>query len=463
MNKGKKLLWAAMLCVLPCLGYAALTAPDNSKPLVTPMAPETPASSQAAMDQFLEAVDAVKKVYVEDISNDQIMKEAISGMLEKLDPHSAYLDEKAFKALKISTDGSFSGIGIEVEMKNDALYVVTPLDGSPADKAGIQAGDLIIRIDGRAVKGMDLDEAVEVMRGKKGMPVELVVVHPKSDKPVKISVVRDNVKLVTVKSKILDQYYGYLRISSFQENTGDLAAAEIKKLMDETHGQMRGIIVDLRNNPGGVLQASVDVANLFLDANKLGSDKKVVYTKGRLEDVQFEGKVTGSDLTHGVPLVVLINHGTASAAEIVAAALQDHNRAILMGTQSFGKGSVQTVFPLPDGKTAIKLTTARYYTPNGHAIQAVGITPDVVVESVRVQRPTDDTDNLFLTEANLPGHLHAEVNADALKTQAAHQTDEQLMQEALGRDVSGDKPIIYKDFQLYEALVMLKGLVSLEQ
>lgn len=423
--------------------------------------PET----QHAVKRFSHSLDAIRQLYVEKMADHKMLENAIRGMLEKLDPHSAYLDEKAYKNLQIATDGEFSGLGIEVVMKKDAIYVVTPMDGTPAKKAGIESGDYIIRIDGHAVSGMTLTEAVNMMRGKRGTSVNLVIARKGEKKPLHMDIVRNSITVDSVKTKVIDGNYGYIRISSFQAETGDKLHVALAKLKDETNGKLKGVVLDLRNNPGGVLQAAVDVADVFLDVNKVGFEKNVVYTKGRMKRNRFEGKVTTKDHLNGIPVVALVNNGSASAAEIVAAALKDHNRAILMGTKTFGKGSVQTVVPLFDDKTAIKLTTARYYTPNGSAIQAIGVSPDVLVEKVKIAEKLGDDDNAYrVSEASLHGRLDAEKAIKSEKSKSAGKSDSELSDKVLGKkQKEEEKPLIQKDYQLHQAVVMLKGLASLSE
>jgi carboxyl-terminal processing protease len=412
----------------------------------------TESQNKSAQD-FVDAIQMVKDLYVDEVPDDKIFENAMRGMLEKLDPHSSYLDEKAYQDLQNSTEGEFTGLGIEVIMKKNLIYVVTPMDGSPAQKAGILPGDYIVRIDDQAVSGLSLDEAVDLMRGKAGSTVHLVIMRENVQDPIHLTITRSAIDLNSVTGELLENNYAYLRVSSFQAETAKSLDDLLVSLAKQSqNGKLKGVILDLRNNPGGLLQAAVDVSDIFLDVNKVPYDKVIVTTRGRSPDSQSVEKVTTPDHVHGVPVVVLINHGTASAAEIVAAALQDDNRAILIGTRSFGKGSVQTVVPLLDGKTAVKLTTARYYTPKGTAIQAVGVTPDVTVEQASVSGVKVE-ENIVDSEGALPGSLKAE-QAKTPQSQAA-------LANSLLNDQENQK-LIKKDFQLYQALMLLKGTVSLE-
>jgi carboxyl-terminal processing protease len=398
-------------------------------------------------EEFSDSMKLVKDVYVDPVKDGTLFEGAMRGMLEQLDPHSTYLNEKEYQELKARSDGEFSGVGLEVVMKKSVIYVVTPIDGSPAKKAGILSGDYIVKIDDQAVTGMSLDQAVDLMRGKAGTSVHLVIAREGQKDPINVDLIRGPIDLESVSGEILDKSYGYLRISSFQAETAKKLDVLLTQLAKQTpSGKLSGIILDLRNNPGGLLDSAVEVSDLFLDVNKVPYNKVIVTTKGRTPESDSVEKVTSSDRTGGVPMVVLINHGTASAAEIVAAALQDDNRAILVGTRSFGKGSVQTIFPLIDGKTAVKITTARYYTPKGTPIQAVGIMPDVPVEQAKVSDIKEES-NFVDSESSLQGHLSAEKGGGL-----------PIDESFLDKD---SKPLVKTDFQLYQALMVLKGTASL--
>src|SRR6188768_2861443 len=339
---------------------------------------------------FTEVFGRIKSDYVETVEDKKLITEAITGMLAGLDPHSAYLDQDAFRELQVGTQGEFGGLGIEVGMEDGFVKVVSPIDDSPASRAGIKSGDLIVKLDDTAVKGMTLNDAVKRMRGKPNTQITLTIVRKGEAKPIVATLTRAVIKIQSVKSKLLEPGFAYFRVTQFQEHTGETLAAAIQALYKQNQGAMRGIVLDLRNDPGGLLNGAVAVSAAFLPQNTL-----VVYTDGRTEDAKMRltaspenylrGRVKDDYLTKlpaeikNVPMVVLVNSGSASASEIVAGALQDHKRAVIMGTQSFGKGSVQTIMPLGNS-TAIKLTTARYYTPSGKSIQAKGITPDIIVE-----------------------------------------------------------------------------------
>ncbi|MDQ2076560.1 S41 family peptidase [Marinimicrobium sp. ABcell2] len=383
---------------------------------------------------FTRVYDHIRSGYVEEVSDSQLLEYAIRGMIAELDPHSAYLDERSFEDLQVHTSGEFGGIGIEVGMEDGFVKVISPIDDTPAHKAGIQAGDLIIRLDDQPVKGMSLSEAVEKMRGPKDSKLDLTIIRQGVEQPMEITLVRDVIRVRSVRTQILGDEYAYVRIAQFQVGTGPDMVRALKKMKEE-HSGLKGIILDLRNNPGGVLQASVDVADAFLDSGL------VVYTEGRLENSDIKYYANPGDIAEDLPIVVLINEGSASASEIVAGALQDQGRAMVLGTRSFGKGSVQTVVPISETR-AVKLTTALYYTPDGRSIQAQGIAPDITIERAKVtalpsaRRPT---------EADLSRHLG---NVRGGQEQNSRTRAEQAPKNELLAD----------DNQLSEALNMLKGL-----
>ncbi len=359
---------------------------------------------------FTEVFGRVKSDYVEPVDDKKLITEAINGMLTGLDPHSAYLDQEAFKELQVGTQGEFGGLGIEVGMEDGFVKVIAPIDDTPASRAGIKPGDLIVKLDEMSVKGMTLNDAVKQMRGKPNTNITLTIVRKGETKPVVVTLQRAVIKIQSVKSKLIEPGYAYFRVTQFQEHTGETLARSIDSLFKQNQGQMKGLILDLRNDPGGLLNGAVAVSAAFLPANSL-----VVYTDGRTEDAKMRLNASPENYLRGrakedflrrlpaevksVPMVVLVNGGSASASEIVAGALQDHKRAVVMGQQTFGKGSVQTILPLGNN-TAIKLTTARYYTPNGRSIQAKGITPDIPLED-SVERNA----SLKLREADLTKHL----------------------------------------------------------
>lgn len=376
---------------------------------------------------FADVFNQIRIGYVEEINDSELLEFAIQGMLNGLDPHSVYLSDDAFAALQTSTTGEFSGLGLEVGLDNGFVKVIAPIDGSPAAEAGMMSGDVILKIDDQVVKGMTLNEAVDMMRGPKGSEIVLSIGRQGETKPFDLTLVRDVIKVASVRERWLEPGYAYLRISQFQQNSGADVRAALERLQEEA--PIKGIVLDLRNNPGGVLGASVDVAGLFLEGGT------VVYTEGRLDNAERSYDATSVDMTDGAPIVVLINGGSASASEIVAGALQDHSRAVIMGTQSFGKGSVQTVLPISETR-AVKLTTALYYTPDGRSIQAEGIQPDVLVDRARVETFAETG---RLSEKDLAGHLD---NGD----------------EKAEVDEESSRNLITSDNQLYEALTLLKGI-----
>ncbi len=391
---------------------------------------------------FTEVFAKVKNDYVETVDDRQLIENAIRGMLEGLDPHSAYLDEDEYKALQEGTTGEFGGLGIEVGMEDGFVKVISPIDDTPASRAGIQAGDLIIRLGGKSVKGMSLNEAVTLMRGKPGSELILTVVREGEEKPLDISIIRDVITVKSVKGRMLEPGYGYVRVSNFQSHTAEDLRKKIVELQQENKKDLIGLILDLRNNPGGILNAAVGVSDLFLDSGL------IVYTEGRIKDSQLKFTAKPSDMLSNAPIIVLVNGGSASASEIVAGALQDHDRAIIMGEKTFGKGSVQTILPMNDA-AALKLTTARYYTPSGRSIQAAGIEPDIIIEPVRFQSKID-TRTGIIKESDLSGHLTNGKEEDQNKDNN-NKTDQD-------NDQQDGPSLVESDYQLYEALNVLKGL-----
>jgi carboxyl-terminal processing protease len=382
---------------------------------------------------FAEVLDRIKAAYVEPVDDKTLLENAIKGMLSNLDPHSAYLEPDAFRELQESTSGEFGGLGIEVGLEDGFVKVVSPIDDTPAAKAGIEAGDLIIKIDGQPTKGLSMMEAVDKMRGKPGSKILLTLIR-EGGKPYDVELTRAVIKVKSVKSQLLEPGYGYVRITQFQINSGEEVGKALAKLKKDNDGKkLNGLVLDLRNNPGGVLQAAVEVADHFLDKGL------IVYTKGRIANSELRFSADPADISEGVALVVLINGGSASASEIVAGALQDHKRGVVMGTDSFGKGSVQTVLPL-NNERALKLTTALYFTPSGRSIQAQGIVPDIEVARAKLTREQDPED---LREADLQGHL-GNGNGGPDKPSGKAKRKEPRPQD--------------DDYQLSQALNLLKGL-----
>ena len=406
---------------------------------------------------YADVFNAIKQGYVEPVEDKKLIVDSISGMLSGLDPHSAYLDTEAFKDLQVGTQGEFGGLGIEVGMEDGFVKVISPIEDTPAFRAGVMAGDLIVKLDDTPVKGMSLNDAVKRMRGKPDTDIVLTIMRKGEARPVVLTLKREIIKVQSVKSKLLEPGYAYLRVAQFQENTAAAVVQHLTKLTAEA--PLMGLVLDLRNDPGGLLHGAVGVSAAFLPAGEL-----VVSTDGRTEDAKREYRATPEDYLRGtredflrklpegakdMPMVVLVNAGSASASEIVAGALQDHKRAVVMGTQTFGKGSVQTILPL-NNNTAIKLTTARYYTPSGRSIQAKGIEPDIVVEE------SANGSSRRVREADLQGHLGNDKDPEAERAtkqagadnNPADEEAEPVRFELAGKD----------DHQLMQAINLLKGL-----
>jgi carboxyl-terminal processing protease len=360
-------------------------------------------------------------------------------MLSGLDPHSSYLDPEHFKELQVGTSGEFGGLGIEVGMEDGFVKVISPIDDTPAQRAGVKAGDLVIRLDEKPVKGMTLHDAVKIMRGKVGTDIVLTIIREGEEKPLKITITRDTIKVKSVRARDLGDGFGYLRVSQFQARTGENLAEAIEKLKKDNGGKLNGLVLDLRNNPGGVLNAAVEVSDAFLETGL------IVYTQGRIADSEMKFNATPRRLLDGAPLVVLVNGGSASASEIVAGALQDHKRAVIIGTRTFGKGSVQTILPLNE-KTALKLTTARYYTPSGRSIQAEGVMPDIILEPLKLTKLEGMGERV--KEADLSGHLD---NGNGKNKSKDDKKDDKKKDEP-------ELSLAQRDYQLFEALNVLKGM-----
>lgn len=389
---------------------------------------------------FTEIFGRIKHDYVEPVSDKKLLEDAIRGMLSGLDPHSAYLIADEYQELKEGTTGQFGGLGIEVTMENGFIKVVSPIDDTPAQKAGIKAGDVFVKLDDKPVKGMSLADAVKMMRGEPGSKIVLTVVREGADTPLKITIARDIIKVKSVKSKILEPGYAYVRISSFQSGTGENLHEALTTLKKDNKAKLKGLVLDLRNNPGGVLNAAVEVSDAFIKSGL------IVYTEGRIENSEMRFNAAPDDLIDDAPMVVLINSGSASASEIVAGALQDQKRAIIMGEKSFGKGSVQTILPTSNG-AAVKLTTARYFTPSGRSIQAEGIEPDIALAHVKLEALTNN-EFVSVKEADLSGHLR--------NSKEKAKDDAELANK--------DKNIVdINDYALSEALNLLKGISILKK
>ncbi|WGL15638.1 S41 family peptidase [Microbulbifer bruguierae] len=423
-----RIIGAAALSALPLMG---LSQGDSNDRVSLEAESRLPLED---LRSFAKVFEQIRQGYVNEVDDSTLLEYAIKGMLQGLDPHSAYLDSRSFDDLQANTTGEFAGLGIEVGIEDDYITIITPMDGTPAERAGLRAGDVILRLAGKSLRGVSLDEAVDQMRGPVGSQVTLTIGRKGHKEPFDITLKRDKVRVYSVRGEMLEEGYGYLRISQFQMDTGGDLMRVMKKLKAE--GELKGLVIDLRNNPGGVLQSSVEVVDAFLE------DGLVVYTEGRNKSSNLRYAASPGDVTDGAPLVVLINDGSASAAEIVAGALQDHRRAVVMGTDSFGKGSVQTVIPINDDR-AIKLTTALYFTPKGRSIQAQGIKPDITVERVQVTRVDG---RARTTEADLAGHLG---NGNGGEENGA---------EDRKRAKSDKDDWFSRDNQVFEALNVLKGL-----
>ncbi len=391
---------------------------------------------------FSDIFARIKSEYVESVGDKELLENAIRGMLSGLDPHSTYLDPEEYKELKIGTTGQFGGLGIQVGIEDGYVKVISPIDDTPAFKAGIKAGDVIIRLDSKPVKDLGLNDAVKIMRGKPGTSIELSVVREGEDEPIKFKIKRAIIKVKSVKSFLIEPGFGYVRISTFQSKTAIHLSKAINKLVEKNEQSLNGLIVDLRNNPGGVLNAAADVSDLFIDKGKL------VYTQGRTKESYFEYTASPTDILKKAPIIVLINAGSASASEIVAGALQDHKRAIIMGEKSFGKGSVQTIQELRSGG-AVKFTTARYFTPNGRSIQAEGIVPDIVLQDLEM---TDKHKSSFgqIKEADLSGHISNPNEKSKKHKNPVHKKQDKAEIEMIER--------LQKDYKIHEALNLLKGM-----
>ncbi|MBK1733702.1 peptidase S41 [Halorhodospira abdelmalekii] len=386
----------------------------------------------AEIELLTEIYGRIKRDYVDEVDDERLFRAAIRGMLAELDAHSSYLEDEELKRLQQGTRGEFGGIGLELVSEGGFVEVVAPIDDTPASRAGLKSGDIITRVDGESIRGLELGEVVRKLRGEPGSRVEMTVVRDGEGEPLTFELERAIIQVESVRSRLLTAEFGYVRISQFQERTARDLHRALEGLKDEAEDRLAGLVLDLRNNPGGVLNSAIAVADAFL------SDGLIVYTEGRVRQASMEFSASGRDRIDGVPLIVLINRGSASGSEIVAGSLQDRGRAIIMGQPSFGKGSVQSVVPL--GGPAIKLTTARYYTPSGHSIDKRGVTPDITVEPLRL---TESEGQEISAEAELKGRTPS----------TEEERDEQ--REALHR-------LAREDYMLYEALNLLKGLKIVE-
>ncbi len=415
--------------------------------------------SYKALNLFGDVFEQARANYVEKVEDKKLIEYALNGMLSSLDPHSNYMTAEESKAMEVQNRGEFGGLGIEVTMENSVVKVVSPIDDTPAARAGIQSGDLIVELDGKQVMGMTLSEAIEKMRGKIGTEIVLTVIREGAKEPLKFRLVRDNIQIKSVRSRVIDGKAGYIRITQFNAQTYDGLKKAIADAQKEAGDKLMGFILDLRNNPGGLLDQAIKVSDVFIDKGE------IVSTRGRNPEDTRRDNATAGDLTNGLPLVVIINGGSASASEIVAGALQDHKRAILMGTQSFGKGSVQTLFPAPGGG-AIKLTTARYFTPSGRSIQAKGITPDLIVERAKVVAEKEGFGEIHeadlkgaLSNPNTPDKVEPTLLPDdATKDDKTSETGDKPKDDPKAKDAKAKQIGDKDDYQLVRALDLLVGI-----
>jgi len=423
MHKNKSLIFLVTLIVFLLLGAVSLGRIEVAK--------VDAASNYQELQLFTDVLTIVQRSYVEEVSIKDLVYGAIEGMLASLDPHSGFMSPEIYKEMKVDTRGEFGGLGIEISQRDGVLTIVSPIEDTPASRAGLKSGDHILKIEDEYTKDMEIMEAVQLMRGAPGTKITITIMRPDFEKPQAFTLEREVIKVQSVKSKTLESGFGYVRLAQFQERSGDDLAKALEQLRQENGGSLQGLVLDLRNNPGGLLDQAVEVADTFL------AQGLIVYTQGREADAQMEFSAVQRGTEPDYPMVVLINGGSASASEIVAGALQDHGRAVIMGVQSFGKGSVQTIIPLSDD-SGLRLTTAKYYTPNGTSIQARGIVPDIEVQQSEIKE-VQEFDHF--REKDLKNHFNTESNAD----QSAHAEATSLDEETR------------KDFQLMRALDLLKG------
>jgi len=434
--KNKKIITLGFSCVAVAMGLlfsSSLFAQAPSK--------ETQTTRLEALAKFTKVISIVEQYNVDDITIEELMDKSLDGMMKNLDAHSNYLSQKDYKHLKVQTDGEFGGLGITVGMKDGALTVISPIDDTPADKAGLKAGDIILKINDESTLNMTIDEAVAIMRGKVGDPIDITIVRKGENKPLDIHIVRGNITIESVRTKIIGENVLYIRVASFDKKVAEDVAKEINKHKAMT----QGIVLDLRNNPGGLLDQAVELVDIFVDSGT------IVSQKGRKEvETKVFSATKGATLTK-VPLVVLINGGSASASEIVSGAIQDHKRGILLGENTFGKGSVQVVLPITETE-AIKLTIARYYLPSGRTIQAVGVKPDITVAPGEVPNLTNE---FSLKEADLKKHLEEELEKVEPKKPKTKE-DKKVNKDIIAPEM------LNKDIQLKEAVDILKALIIIK-
>ncbi len=440
----KSLLLSAVIAISVATTSVAFAADKDEKPV----SPNNISGTYRALNLFGDVFEKARDNYVDEVEDKKLIEYALNGMLSSLDPHSGYMNEEEAESMNIQNKGEFGGLGIEVTMESGVVKVVSPIDDTPAAKAGIESGDMIVEIDHEQVMGMTLSDAVDKMRGKAGSEIQLTVIRKGAKEPLKFKIIRDVIKIKSVRSAVYKDSIGYIRITTFNAQTYPGLKQAFQDVKKEAGDKLKGYVLDLRNNPGGLLEQAIAVSDAFLDKGE------IVSTRGRHEEDTRRDSATPGDMSDALPLVVLINGGSASASEIVAGALQDHNRAIIMGTKSFGKGSVQTLFNVPDGGM-IRLTTARYYTPSGRSIQAKGIDPDIVVERAKLVEEKDTFGDIH--EADLKGALanpdkeledYKKKNAPTKKDAAKEKEEKE----------KAEKDTLDKDYQLMRAVDLVQSI-----
>ena len=434
----KKFLTLGFITTATAISLFFSTSVFAGTPPKTVHKPETEASRLEALAKFTKVLSIVEQYNVDDVTLQDLIDKSLQGLMTNLDAHSAFMNKKSYESLKVQTDGEFGGLGITVGMKDGALTVIAPIEGTPADKAGLKAEDIILKINDKSTLSMTIDDAVSIMRGNIGTPIDLTVVRKNETKPLHFHIIRGKIDIQSVYTKQIDDSILYIRVTSFDKKVVE----GVKKAINQNKNKDKGIILDLRNNPGGLLDQAVGLVDLFVDKGI------IVSQKGRTKTEDKEYDATTSATMTNMPMVVLINGGSASASEIVSGALQDHKRAVLVGTKSFGKGSVQVVLPISEDE-AIKLTIARYYLPSGRTIQAVGVTPDIEVNEGQIK--ADDNNDFMIKEADLKQHLEKELQKDSGKTEKAKDKNT--------NDKVISKEDMFKDLQLKEAFGIIKALI----